>query len=103
MLGGDEGGAERTEDPVEGRRLAPGLGTEAVEDVEGVELGQAQAGPAFPGEADVGHLGGGEHPMVVEQTAQVAVPFGDPTEHRQQPMLEVAPAPTAHRRCRWRS
>ena len=55
-LGGDEGGAERAEDPVERGRAAPRSGSEAVDDVEGVELGQAHPGSAFPGEADVGHL-----------------------------------------------
>jgi hypothetical protein len=64
-----EGGPERPEDPVECGRLPPRLGSEAVEDVEGVQLREAHPGSATPGEADVGHLCGGEHPMVVEQTA----------------------------------
>ena len=84
---------------MEGRPDLPVVREEAIEDVEGVELRQPQTGAPFPGEADVGHLGGGEHPMVLEQTAQVTIPFGDPTEHRQQSMLSVAPAPTADRRC----
>ena len=98
VLGGDEGGAERPEDPVVWSGLAPGLGSEAVEDVEGVQLGEAHPGPAFAGEADVGHLCGGEHPVVVEETAEVTVPFGEPTDHGQQPSVEVTPAPTTRPR-----
>ena len=80
-----------------GDGVPPGLGSEAVEHVEGVQLGEAHAGSAFPGEADVGHLCGGEHTMVVEETAQVTVPFGQPTDDRQQPSVEVTPAPTTSR------
>ena len=65
-FGGDEGGAERPEDPVVRGGLAPRVGSEAVDDVEGVQLGQAHPGSPFAGEADVGHLCGGEHPVVVE-------------------------------------
>ena len=106
-FGGDEGGAERPEDPVVGGGLAPGLGSEAVDDVEGVQLGEAHPGSPFAGEADVGHLCGGEHPMVVEQAAEVTVPFGEPTDYGEQSSVEVTPATTrgrgrcgAYRRCR---
>ena len=58
---------------------------------------EAHPGSAFAGEADVGHLCGGEHPMVVEETAELTVPFGQPTHHRQQPSVEVTPAPTTSR------
>ncbi len=95
VLGGDQGGAERAEDPVEGDRVAAGAGSEAVEHVEGVELGQAHAGSASPGEADVGHLGGGEHPMVVEQAAEHPVPVGEPAEHGEQPTVGVPTAAAA--------
>jgi hypothetical protein len=64
-----EGGAERSEDPVERGGLPPRLGSEAVQDVEGVQLREAHPGSAFAAEADLGHLCGGEHSMVVEQTA----------------------------------
>jgi hypothetical protein len=64
-----EGGTERPEDPVERGRAPPRLGSEAVEDVEGVQLQQALPGSALACEADLGHLCGGEHPMVIEQTA----------------------------------
>ena len=70
-LGGDEGGAEGAEDPVERGRAAPRLGSEPVEQVEGVQLGEAHPGAAFPGEADVGHLWRGEHTVVIEEPAQV--------------------------------
>jgi hypothetical protein len=79
----DQGGTDRTQDPVDGCPDLPVVREEAIEDVECVELRQPQTGAPFPGEADVGHLGGGKHPMVLEQTAQVAIPFGDPTEHLQ--------------------
>jgi hypothetical protein len=69
-------------------RAAPS-GPEPVEDVEGVQLGQAHAGSAAPGEADVGHLCGGQHPMVVEEAAEHPVPVGDPVEHGQQPTVGV--------------
>ena len=81
-----------------GAGLAPRSGSEAVDDVEGVELGQAHAGSAFAGEADVGHLCGGEHPVVVEEAAEVTVSFGEPTEHGQQPSVEVTPATTTTQR-----
>ena len=64
-----EGGTERPEDPVERGRLPPRLGPEAVEDVEGVQLREAHPGSAFAAEADLGYLCGGEHPMVIEETA----------------------------------
>jgi hypothetical protein len=32
--------------------------------------------------------------MVLEQTAQLAVPFGDPAECGQQSMIEIPPATT---------
>ena len=64
-----EGGPERPEDPVERGRAPPRLGSEAVQDVEGVELREAHPGSAFAAEADLGHLCGGEHPMVIEETA----------------------------------
>jgi len=46
-----------------------------------MQLGQAHPGPPFAGKADVGHLCGGEHPVVVEQAAELTVPFGDPTDY----------------------
>ena len=97
-LGGDEGGTERPEDPVERGRVPPRLGSEAVEDVEGVQLRQAHPGSAFAGEADLGHLCGGEHPMVIEETAEQTVPFGETTDHSQQPSIEVPPATTTRHR-----
>ena len=105
-LCGDEGGTERTEDPVEWGRVPPRLGSEAVEDVEGVQLGEPHAGSALPGEADVGHLCGREHPMVIEQTAEQTVTFGETTDDSEQPSIDVPPATTtshhasgAYRRC----
>jgi hypothetical protein len=32
--------------------------------------------------------------MVFEQTTQLTVPIGDPTEHSQKSMIEIPPAPT---------
>ena len=46
-LGGDEAGPERAKDPVEGDRAATAPWSEAVEDVEGVQLGKAHPGSAF--------------------------------------------------------
>ena len=83
-----------------GAGLPPVRGRKRSSDVEGVELGQAHPGPALPGEADVGHLCGGEHPVVVEETAELSVPFGQPTHHGQQPSVEVTPAPTTTQRPR---
>jgi len=59
---------------------------------------QAHPGPPFAGEADVGHLCGGEHPMVVEEAAELTVPFGEPTDHGEQSSVEVTPATTRGRR-----
>ena len=89
VLGGDEGGAEGAEDPVERDRAAAGAGPEPVEHVEGVQLGQAHAGSAASGEADVGYLCGGQHPVVVEETAEHPVPVGQPVEHGQEPTVAV--------------
>jgi hypothetical protein len=98
-LGGGKGGAERAEDPVEWSRVPARAGPEAVEDVKGVQLAEPHAGSSFPGEADVGYLCGGEDTMVLEETAQVTVPLGEPTEDGQQPTIEVPPsATTDHRR-----
>jgi hypothetical protein len=93
-----EGGTERPEDPVERGRAPPCSGSEAVEDVEAVQLREAHPGSAFTCEADLGHLCGGEHPVVVEQTAERTVSFGDTTDHAQQPRIEVPPATTTSRR-----
>jgi len=93
-----EGGTERPEDPVERGRAPPCSGSEAVEDVEGVQLRQAHPGSATPGEGDLGRLCGGEHPMVIEQTAQKPISFGDTTDHSQQPSIEVPPATTTSHR-----
>jgi hypothetical protein len=93
-----EGGTERPEDPVEWGRLPPRLGPEAVEDVEGVQLREAHPGSAFAAEADLGRLCGGEHPMVIEQTAENTVSFGDTADHTQQPSIEVPPATTTRHR-----
>ncbi len=68
---------------------AAGAGSEAVEDVEGVQLGQAHAGSASPREADVGYLSGGQHPVVVEESAEHPVPVGEPVEHGQERTVDV--------------
>ena len=94
-VGGHESRAEGTEGPVERAGLAPGLGAEAVEHGEGVQLGQAHAGPALAGEGDVGDLAGGEDAVLVEQAAQVAVALGDASEYAEEALVEVAPAVTA--------
>jgi hypothetical protein len=93
-----EGGAERSEDPVERGRVPPGSGSEAVQDVEGVQLREAHPGSAFAAEADLGHLCSGEHPMVIEETAEKTVPFGDTADHAEQPSIEVPPATTIRHR-----
>ena len=45
VLGGDDSGAERPEDPVVWRRLAPGLGSEAVERRRGRTARRGASGP----------------------------------------------------------
>ena len=97
-LGRYEGGTERPEDPVERGRVPPRLGSEAVEDVEGVQLRQAHPGSAFAAEADLGHLCGGENPMVIEETTEKTVPFGETADHTEQPSIEVPPATTTSHR-----
>jgi hypothetical protein len=97
-LGRYERGTERPEDPVERRRVPPCSGSEAVEDVEGVQLRQAHPGSAFAAEADLGHLCGGEHPMVIDETAYKTVPFGETADHSQRPSIEVRPATTTRHR-----
>ena len=97
-LGRHERGTERPEDPVEWGRAPPRLGSEAVEDVEGVQLREAHPGSAFAAEADLGYLCGGEHPMVVEETAEKTVPFGETTDYTEQPSIEVPPATTTRHR-----
>jgi hypothetical protein len=89
VLGGNEGGAERAEDPVEWDRAAAGAGSEPVEHVEGVQLSQAHAGSAASGEADVGYLCRGEYPVVVEETAEHPVPVGEPVEYGQESTVAV--------------
>jgi hypothetical protein len=102
-----EGGTERPEDPVERGRVPPRFGSEAVEDVEGVQLREAHPGSAFTAETDLGHLCGGEHPMVIEQTAYKTVPLGETADHTEQPSIEVPPATTTRHRsgraCRHRA
>jgi hypothetical protein len=93
-----EGGTERTEDPVEWERVPPGSGSEAVEDVEGVQLRQAHPGSAFAAEADLGHLCGSENPMVIEETTEKTVPFGETADYTEQPSIEVPPATTTRQR-----
>ncbi len=80
-----------------GTGLPPVRGRKRSSDVEGVQLGQAHAGSAPPGEADVGHLCGGQHPMVVEEAAEHPVPVGQPVEHGEEPTVGVA----ARLRLRW--
>ena len=36
--------------------------------------------------------------MVLEEMAQVSVPFGEPTEDRQQPTIEIPPSTTTDHR-----
>jgi hypothetical protein len=93
-----EGGTERPEDPVERGRVPPRFGSEAVEDVEGVQLRQAHPGSAFATEADLGHLCGSENPMVIEETTERTVPFGETTDYTEQPRIEVPPATTTRQR-----
>jgi hypothetical protein len=93
-----EGGTERPEDPVERGRVPPRFGSEAVEDVEGVQLRQAHPGSAFAAEADLGYLCGSENPMVIEETTEKTVSFGETTDHAQQPSIEVPPATTTSHR-----
>jgi len=93
-FGGDESGTEGTEHPVEGSEVRPRPGSEAFEQLEGVELGEPGPGSAFAAEADFGQLCGGEHSVVFEEATQLTVPLGDPTERRQQSMIEIPPAPT---------
>jgi len=93
-----EGGTERPEDPVERGRVPPRFGSEAVEDVEGVQLRQAHPGSAFAAEADLGHLCGSENPMVIEETTENTVPFGETADYTEQPSIEVPPATTTSHR-----
>jgi hypothetical protein len=93
-----EGGTERPEDPVERGRVPPRFGSEAVEDVEGVQLRQAHPGSAFAAEADLGYLCGSENPMVIEETTEKTVPFGETADYTEQPSIEVPPATTTRHR-----
>jgi len=93
-----EGGTERPKDPVECGRLPPRFGSEAVEDVEGVQLREAHPGSAFACETVLGHLGGSESPVVIEETTERTVPFGETTDHAEQPSIEVPPATTTRQR-----
>ena len=49
-------------------------------------------------ETDVGNLGRGQYLMVVEETADRPVPFGEPTEGGQQPTIEIPPSTTTDHR-----
>jgi hypothetical protein len=97
-LGRYKRGTERPRDPVEWGRVPPRSGSEAVEDVEGVQLREAHPGSAFAAEADLGYLCGGEHPMVIDETAYKTVPFGETADHTQQPSIQVPPATTTSHR-----
>ena len=97
-LGGHQRKTERTKNPVERPGVSPSPVSKAVEHVHGVELGQASTSPAFTGEANVGNLSGSKDPMVIEQTAEQAVTFGQPSEYGQQPPLKIPrPVTTSQR------
>ena len=68
VFGGDQRGADRSEDPVERCRRRPRLGPEPVEHLEGAQLGESGPRSPLAAEGDIGDLWGGENPMLVEET-----------------------------------
>jgi hypothetical protein len=73
-------------------------GAEPVQDPELVQDGQAMLGGVAAGEDQVDQLGGGEHPMLVEQPAQGPVAVGEPPGEGGQPLGGAAPTARAHHR-----
>jgi hypothetical protein len=90
-VGGEQGGAEGAEDVVVGGAAGAAVGAETVHHPELVEDGQAVLGGVAAREGKVDQLGGGEHPVLVEQPAQLAVAVGEPAGQRRQPLGGAAP------------
>ena len=98
-LGGEQGGAQGAEDVVVGGAAGGVVGAEPVQDPELVQDGQAMLGGVAAGEGQVGELGGGEHPMLVQQLAQGPVAVRQPPGEGGQPLGGAAPtAPRTHHR-----
>jgi hypothetical protein len=64
---------------------------EPVYDMEVVEEGQSSLCSAKRVEADVGNLGRGQYPMVVEKTADHPVSFGDVTRQLEEALFPCTP------------
>ena len=69
-LGGEQGGTQGAEDVMVGGAAGGAAGAEPVHHPELVQDGQAMLGGVAAGEGQVRELGGGEHPMLVQQLAQ---------------------------------
>jgi len=68
---------------------SPMLGVGSGRGCRGRTAPRGASGSAFAAEADLGYLCGGEHPMVIEQTAEKPVPIGETADQGQQPSIEV--------------
>jgi hypothetical protein len=56
----------------------------------GVQLAEPHSIPTVTREADVSHLGRGEHPVLAEQPADGTIPIGESAPRIEQPLLDIA-------------
>ena len=79
LFGGQGGGAEGAEDVVVGRGAGVAAGSEAVQDAQAGEGAQPVFGGVEVVEGELGELVAGEHSVLAEQPAQLAVTVGEPS------------------------
>ena len=100
MFGGQDSGAEGPEDVVVGGGAGVAAGSEAVQDAEGGEGPQAVFGGVEVLEGEPGELVAGQHLMLREQPAQLAVTFGESSgqpSHPEGNPIGSSPASTTSR------
>ena len=79
LFGGQGGGAEGAQDVVVGGGAGVAAGSEAVQDPQAGEGAEAVFGGVEVIEGELGELVAGQHPVLQEQPAQLAVAVGEPT------------------------
>jgi hypothetical protein len=82
-------GANPTEDEVVETAPRPETRTKSIHQLSGVEDGESLLSPPQGSETDVGNLGSGQCLMVVEESTDYPVPFGDPAGKLVEPIIST--------------
>jgi hypothetical protein len=84
-----QGSASPTEDEVVETAARPEARTESIDYLSGVESGQSLLSSPLGSESDVGDLGRGQYLMVVEESTDRSVSYGDPAGKLVEPFVRT--------------